>query len=70
MTNSVELRALIKESGYSYKHIAKKLGITYYGLKNKLDNVTEFRPSEIVILCDLLGIKDPADRERIFFARK
>lgn len=67
MTNSTLLREVIKKSGFKYGYIAKQMNITPYGLQKKIDNKTEFKASEVKILCDLLGINDLNERERIFF---
>lgn len=67
MTNTKLLRKYITASGYKLQFIAKQLDITYAGLLKKINNETEFKASEIQILCDLLKI-EVADREKIFFA--
>jgi len=67
MTNTQLLREKIDESGYKLRFIAKKLGITYQGFLNKSNNDTEFKASEIQILCELLNI-DIQQKEVIFFA--
>ena len=67
MTNSTELTAAIKDSGYKRSHIAKKLGISTYSLSNKIYNKTQFKSQEISRICHLLNIDN--DRMiRIFFA--
>lgn len=66
MTNTKLLRSKIDESGYKLRFIAKKLGITYQGFLNKINNDTEFKATEIKILCDLLDI-DIQQKEVIFF---
>lgn len=68
MTDSNYLKKVIDKSGIKYKIIAKKMGITYQGLKKKIDNRTEFKASEIVVLCDILDINSVKEREKIFFA--
>lgn len=67
MTNTKLLRKYINASGYKLQYIAKQLDITYAGLLKKINNETEFKASEIQILCDLLNI-NVEDRENIFFA--
>lgn len=66
MTDTKKLKAIIKESGLKYDYIAKKLGLTYQGLKNKIENVREFKASEIVQLCNILNISERKDE--FFFA--
>ena len=69
MTNTNALRKKIAESGLKIKYIAEKMGITYQGLLNKIDNKTEFTASEIVSLCKILNLSN-RERDAIFFAKK
>lgn len=66
MTNTKLLREKIEESGYKLRFIASKIGITYQGLLNKMNNETEFKASEIQALCVLLNLNGD-ERETIFF---
>ena len=68
MINTQALKELIKSKGLKYQFIASELHITYQGLKNKIENVNEFKASEIDALCKLLGITTLSGKERIFFA--
>ena len=68
MTNTPVLEQYIENSGYKRNFIAKQLGITSYTLAMKIQNVSEFKASEIDILCSLLGI-DIKERMQIFFAK-
>jgi len=67
MTNTIELKKRIDESGLKYQHIANKLGLSDYGLSKKINNVSEFKASEIYSLCEILQIKTSAEKELIFF---
>jgi hypothetical protein len=58
----------IEKSGYKMSFIANQLGLTAYGFSLKVNNKSEFKASEITILCKLLKIS-ARDREAIFFAR-
>ncbi len=69
MTDSARLNELIQKSGYKMKYLAGQLGLTPFGLSKKINNVTEFKASEIDILCRLLGIKSLSEKERIFFVK-
>ena len=69
MTNSKLLSEEISESGMSITFIAKKLGITREGFYKKLNNETEFKASEIVVLQSLLRLSNKK-RDEIFFAKK
>jgi hypothetical protein len=66
VTNTKLLKKKIDLSGYKMKYIAAQLGITYYGLAKKVNNETEFKASEIQILCDLLNVTGE-EKEEIFF---
>lgn len=68
MTDTKILRNLITESGLKYQHIAQMLDLSTYGLQKKIDNVNEFKASEIFKLCQILDIEDKDLKERIFFA--
>lgn len=68
MTNTSLLMQYIEKSGYKMSFIAKQLGITAYGFSLKVNNKSEFKASEITILCKLLKIS-AKDKEAIFFAR-
>ncbi len=70
MTNTALLRKLIREKGLKLFFIADCLGISPISLKRKIDNVTEFRPSQIVQMCEILGIETAEEREQIFLLRK
>lgn len=67
MTNSELLIEKIEKSGYRINFIAQKVGISYQCLKNKINNVTEFRASEIQTLYDLLHLTEE-ERVQFFFA--
>lgn len=68
MTNTKLLEEVIEKSGYKKSYIAKKIGLSAFGLANKINNVTEFKTSEINGLCELLNIHDLEEKEKIFFA--
>lgn len=68
MTDTKKLREAIKNSGLKLEFIAEKLGITRFSLTKKIENVTEFKTSEVQKMCDVLGITDPETKEALFFA--
>ena len=68
MTNTSLLEQYIEKSGYKKAYIAQQLGITSYGLALKINNKSEFKASEMTILCKLLKIS-ARDKEAIFFAK-
>lgn len=68
MTNTALLEQYIEKSGYKKSFIAFQLGITAYGFSLKINNKSEFKASEMAILCELLKIS-ARDKEAIFFAK-
>ena len=68
MTNTEKLSKRIKLSGIKYLAIAHKLNISYQALRNKLLNKSEFLPSEISALCEILGIYTLEEKNELFFA--
>lgn len=67
MTNTGMLEKYIEKSGYRKGFIAKQIGITRYALILKINNKSEFKATEIKILCALLNI-GVEERTAIFFA--
>lgn len=68
MTNTSLLEHYIEKSGYKKSFIAEKIGLTAYGFALKVNNKSEFKASEMTVLCELLKI-DAKDKEAIFFAK-
>lgn len=66
MTNSELLKKRMEDSGYKLRFIAQRIGLTYQGMMNKVNNKHDFTVREIQGLCDLLNISKP-EREEIFF---
>lgn len=66
MTNTKLLREKIEASGLKLQYIADQLGITRFGLYKKLQDGSEFKPSQIVKLCELLRIETIEERAQIF----
>lgn len=66
MTNTKLLREKIDASGLKLQYIADQLRITRFGLYKKLQDGSEFKPSQIVKLCELLRIETAEEREQIF----
>ena len=68
MTNTDLLKAKIESSGYKLKYIAAKIGLSYQGFLNKINNKTEFTAPEIKGLCDLEQSNvDKCQRKNRFF---
>lgn len=70
MTDTNMLEKKIQESGLMKKHIAQLLNITPYCLAQKISNESEFKASEISILCEVLNVKTLKEKEAIFFKSK
>ena len=70
MTNTAELKKIIDESGIKKKHIAQRLGLSYYGLQLKIEGKNEFKQKEITVLCDILNIDSLKQKDRIFFTQE
>lgn len=66
MTDTLMLELYIKKKGYTKKEIAELLGLSFNGFMLKVNNVNEFKASEIKQLCEILDLKDTS----IFFKDK
>lgn len=66
MTNTLKLKALMVEKGFTQEQLAKKLGISEQSLNYKINNKREFKASEIQALTKILDVQDV---DSIFFAR-
>ena len=69
MVDTLNLEKIVCESGKKKSYLAERCGITIQSLKNKFDNKSEFKLSEVDILCTELGITKLSDKDRIFFAK-
>lgn len=67
MTNSLKLKALMIENGFTQEQLAKKLGISEQSMNYKINNKREFKASEITTLISLLKITDVG---AVFFSQK
>ena len=66
MVNTKMLRDKINDAGYKLQFVAEKCGLTYFGFMKKVNNETEFKASEIMILKVLLNLTDK-EVNQIFF---
>lgn len=64
MTNTQKLAEMIKQSPYSQKELAYRLGISLCTFSRKLHNHCQFKAEEISKLCSCLQIRD---KDEIFF---
>ena len=67
MTNTKMLNDAIEQSGLRMNYIAKKVGLTYQGLRNKIEGKREFKAGEIAALSDVLRLTSET-RDQIFFS--
>ena len=67
MTDKIKLEIAIIESGLTMHEVAEKLGLSDMGFYKKINNITEFKASEIVKLKEILKLEAI---EPIFFANK
>ena len=63
--NTKLLQQKIKDSGLKMGFIAEKLGRSRQALSDKIQGKTEFLPSEIRIICELLQLTD--EERRLIF---
>lgn len=69
MTDTSKLNEAIAESGITITAIARKLGISREGFYKKMNNESEFKASEIVLMQDILRISSKK-RDEIFFGNE
>lgn len=69
MTNTALLREKIAKAGLKMGFVADKMSLTNGGLWNKINNRSEFKASEIIILKELLDLST-AEVNAIFFDGK
>lgn len=67
MTNTLLLKMAILKSGLTNKEVAQHLGLSAMGLYQKMNNVTEFKASEISQLYKLLNLSSLEEQQQIFF---
>lgn len=64
MTNTLKLKALLIERGYTQANLADEIGISTYTMNKKINNKVEFKMSEIEKISRILRISNKDD---IFF---
>lgn len=67
MTNTNLLNYAIARSGIGRQGLAEKIGLSLNSVQKKINNVIEFRQSEIQNVCEALELTN-AEKESIFFA--
>jgi len=67
MTNTLLLEMAIRRAGLTKKEVARRLGLSIMGLHQKINNVTEFKASEIAQLYEMLKLASLEEQQQIFF---
>ena len=67
MVNTELLEDRIRLSGKKKTYLAQQIGLTLAGFRNCCVNRSEFKVSQVKILCHELGVNS-ADMMKIFFA--
>lgn len=68
-TNTRLLQEKIDDSGLKKGYLVEQLQTSYAWLNKKINNEVPFNACEIQALCEILGIVDLKEKERIFFAK-
>lgn len=66
MTNTEQLKALLRQSGYKLRHVASVVGVSDNTLRSKLNGTSEFKLDEAERLASLLEL-DETQRIEYFF---
>ena len=69
MTDTKLLREAIDKSGMSITFISNEIGISREAFYKKINNITEFKASEITKLSKILSLSNKS-RDGIFFGTK
>jgi hypothetical protein len=69
MTDTNLLNIAIERSGFKKGYIQKRLGLSATAFWNKVNNISEFKASEIELLTQILNLS-ARERNDIFFASK
>ena len=66
MTDTLKLEFAIKRAGFTKKEVALRLNLSDMALYQKINNITEFKASEISTLYDLLKLSSLEEQQQIF----
>lgn len=69
MVDTLYLEKVIKDSGKKKSYLAGKCNMSIQNLRLKATNKSDFKSSEIDILCTELGITKLTEKEKIFFKK-
>lgn len=68
MVNTIELKKAMLDAGVSQRKLAEMSGISKNSINRKINGNSEFTSSEMIAVCDCLGITDPVRKCAIFLA--
>ena len=68
MVDSNKLEKLIQQQGLKKGYVAERLGVSRGTFCALLSGKSEFKVSQIRVLCEILGIHDDETLRSIFFA--
>lgn len=68
MTNTLLLEMAIRRAKLTKKEVARRLDLSVQGLLKKMNNITEFKASEINQLYKTLNLSSLEEQQQIFFA--
>lgn len=68
MVNTIELKKALLDAGVSQRKLAELSGISKNSINRKINGSSEFTSSEMIAVCDCLGITDPVRKCAIFLA--
>ena len=66
MTNTAKLKGRIVEKGYTLSSFSAAIGLSKPTLRAKINNIIEFKASEIEKICGLLEISFVESRDYFF----
>lgn len=67
MTDTLEIKKIIRMKGFTLDTLSKKIGISRTSLSYKINNVVEFNAQEIKHIQKILELSNE-QRDHIFFA--
>lgn len=67
MTDTLEIKKIIRMKGFTLDTLSKKIGISHTSLSYKINNIVEFNAQEIKHIQKILELSNE-QRDHIFFA--
>lgn len=67
MTDTLEIKKIIRMKGFTLETLSKKIGISRTSLSYKINNIVEFNAQEIKHIQKILELSNE-QRDHIFFA--